>query len=183
MYPSPVNNKIEIYFSRKKLVLLLAGMVAFCAIGCWLIIQPKETISFHLIPIPAKALGITALIFFGTIGIFMARKMADNKPALTIDDLGMEDRSGILSGGYILWQDIITVSAKEIKGQKFIMIGLRDPDKYFGQKNRLSGLFLKFNRKTFKGDISISTNGLDISFDDLYTLIKDRSVNKPMQPR
>jgi hypothetical protein len=166
-------NKTEIFYSRKKLLALLAGSIIFSAIGCWMIIQPQRTFTFHFIPVPTKILGIFCILFFGAVALILFKRISGNKPAITIDELGMEYTSG-LSDEYLLWQDVHSVSIMRIKQQKFIMIELTDPEKYYRQKNQIMRFFSKFNQRIWKGHIGLSANGMEISFDDLYKLIRAR---------
>lgn len=164
---------IEILYSRKKLLALLAGSITLAAIGCWMIIQPEETFHFHFIPVPTKILGISCTLFFGATAAIMFKRISGNQPAITLDDLGMEYRSG-LSKEYLLWQDVHAVSIMRIRKQKFIMIELNDPEKYFRRKNQITQFFLKFNQRIWQGHISLSANGMETDFDDLYKLIRAR---------
>jgi len=171
---------IEIFFSRKKLIRLLAICIAFVAIGLWWIIAPPAETFTHLgIDIPLQALGWISAVFFGVILVFVSRKLFDKDPALVITDLGLEDRTSMVSGGFIMWNNIASVSILEIKKQRMLSIQLHDSRSMLqDERGMLHRIFFYLNNLFYKTHVSISANALDIDFDRLYLLVRNMAEKK-----
>jgi hypothetical protein len=167
--------KIEVKFSRKKMILLVLVSGVFILIGLWFFIDLPKDNYLDWIPVPLKLVGAISVFFFGAIFVFWFKKTFDNKPALIIDDLGLEDRSSLFSAGFILWKDLKCISILEIRKQKMIMLELNNPEQYIqNQHNFIRRLILRTNFKMFGGHLSLSPKGLDITLDQLYEVLSTR---------
>ncbi len=155
---------------------MLLGALTFVAIGLWFVIAPPTIEnSYWGNPTKIAIAGYASIIFFGLCTIFFIRKLPDNKPGLIIDDLGLVDNSSGLSGGHILWADIENISVIEIHRQKLIMLQVKNPQHYI---ERQTSLFkrkgMKLNNKIYGTPLSITANGLKISFDNLLTILTEK---------
>lgn len=124
----PYITRTEVALSKTKLSLSLLGCVAFVAIGIWLFSAAPSIAAYPIIF--CQALGIISIVFFGFIGVFIARKLQDNKPGLIIDEEGITDNSSAVAGGSIVWRDIKDIYVIEIGRQKLMMIEVVNPEKY-----------------------------------------------------
>jgi hypothetical protein len=119
-----------------------------------------------------KMVGYASIIFFGGCAFIFIRKLPDGKPGLIIDDSGLTDNSSGLSDGQILWSDIEKVSVIEISGQRIIMLKTKNPQDYI---NRQTSLFVRkgmeLNNRLYGTPLSLTANGLKISFDDLLATV------------
>ncbi|MCU0386107.1 MAG: hypothetical protein MUE38_08760 [Flavihumibacter sp.] len=168
--------QIEIPLSKKKLVLLLAGSLVFVAAGIWFLINPPK-INNALFGNPTFILviSIAAILFFGTIAVFIARKLPENKPGLIIDSLGLTDNSSGISAGQILWSDLENISVIEINRQKLILLEVKNPQDYIDrQTSGLKRKLMQLNYKSYGTPLSISSNSLQIEFNELVTLLNNR---------
>ena len=102
-------------------------------------------------------------------------KIFVNRPALILDELGFDDRSSLFSAGFVLWKDVRSVSVIVVGKQRVIMLELNNPDQYIqGQNNFIKKQILKMNFKLYGAHLGLSSNGLDITFDDLYEQLNKR---------
>jgi hypothetical protein len=165
--------RIEIPLNKSKILVMLAGALVFVAIGFWFVIAPPEIKNaFWGNPTRLKIAGYASIIFFGLCAVIFTRKLPDTKPGLIIDHLGLFDNSGGLSAGQILWEDIESISVLEIQKQKLLMIHVNNPQDYIGrQTNFLKRKGMEMNYKMYGTPVSITTNGLKISFHELFTLV------------
>ena len=119
-----------------------------------------------------KLAGYASMIFFGTCAVFIIRKLPSDKPGLIINDTGLTDNSSGLPAGQILWSDIEKVSVIEIYDQRIIMLHAKNPQDYI---DRQTSLFVRkgmeLNNRLYGTPLSLTANGLKMSFDDLLTLI------------
>src|SRR5262249_22591864 len=119
--------------------------------------------------------GVAGALFFGVCLIFIAKKLGDNSPGLLISDKGILDNASGVSAGQILWSDIEDISVIEIHSQKLIILKVKNPQEYIdkqasGFKRRL----MTMNYKMYGTPLSITSNGLKISFDELLSTLTNR---------
>jgi len=168
--------QIEIPLSKLKLSLMLAGSIAFVALGAWFIMKPKEISmqGVHASPVQIFIVGIVSILFFGLCTTFIFKKIIDNTPGLVINNNGINDNSGGTSVGLILWKDIKEIKELTVANQNFIMIIVNNPDEYINKENSfIKRKTMEINYKTYQSPISISANGLKCNFDELYKIIVD----------
>jgi hypothetical protein len=168
--------RIEIALSKSKLFLMLIGSIGFVAIGLWFVISPPTVSnSYWGNPTKLALVGYASIIFFGLCGVFILRKIPDTKAGLILDDSGLFDNSSGLSAGQILWKDIQEITVIEIHKQKLIMLHVTNPQEYIDrQKSVFTRKGMQLNYKMYGTPLSITSNGLKISFEKLLTIITDR---------
>lgn len=166
---------MEIYLSKKKVALLFIASVLFVCIGIWGIIQPEELVStIFRDPLVIRISGIVAVCFFGLGVLLTASKFFDSKPALIINESGITDNSNSASVGLIEWSDVQGIERVEILSTKILLVLIKNPNKYIARaKNTLAKKSMEANSKRYGSPISIVSNSLKISFDDLEQLIKE----------
>jgi hypothetical protein len=172
--------KIEIPLSKSKLTKLLAFSIIFLIGGLWMIIaNPQISNPVFNDPI-IKTVGGYGSAIMGFLGIyFFAKKLFDKKPGLVIDENGIYDNTSIFNFGLIPWTDISkiyerTVQTSFASKQRFVTIGLADPDKYISREtNLLKRKILAANAKNYGSPIHISTNGLKTNNNDLLKLLNE----------
>lgn len=175
------NESIEIGLSKRKIVLLLAGSLAFIAIGLWFVISPPrfENTLFDN-PLLIFATGVASTILFSIFGFIAAKKLLDNKPGLVIDKNGILDQSSGVSAGHIPWSDIQEIKITQVYNQKFIMIIVHNPNDYITrQPSVFKRKAMEINFKTYGSPISITANTLQCDFDELQALLQTHlQINK-----
>ncbi|HNF71918.1 MAG TPA: STM3941 family protein [Chitinophagaceae bacterium] len=170
------SHPIEIPLSKKKLILMLAGSLVFIAIGIWFVLKPPTiTHSFFGHPATLLATGIASILFFGLCTVFIVRKLPEQKAGLVIDHLGITDHSSGVSAGQILWSDIEQLSVLEIHRQKLIMIEVKNPQDYIDrQSSGFKKKLMQMNWKMYGTPLSITSNTLQIPFDELLQVLSKR---------
>ena len=100
------------------------------------------------------------------------RKLPGNKPGLIINQTGLIDNSGGVSAGQILWSDIEDIVVIEIQRQKLIMIHVTNPQDYIDkQVSWFKRKMMQMNYNMYGTPLSITSNALNISFDELMTTL------------
>ena len=164
---------IEIPLSKFKIIVMLLAALVFVALGCWFIIDPPIIENtFWGDPITLKVVGYALVLFFGLCVILMIRKLPGNKPGLIIDHQGLVDYSSAISAGPILWSDIEKFSAIEMHQQKLIMVYVKEPTAVISRQTCIiKRKIMQLNYDMYGTPVSITTNGLKISFDALFNLL------------
>ncbi|MFT6962096.1 MAG: hypothetical protein ACJAWV_001821 [Flammeovirgaceae bacterium] len=168
-----MNNRIEIEFSKTKILLALIGSIVFVVFGFLFILKSDMFVSSLASNMGAiKVIGFVSVTFFGFCLIIIVRKLLDNKMGLTIDENGINDNSSATSVGLINWEDILRVETLEIASTKTLIIFTDKPDKYINKaRNGFYKKTIKINHKMCDSPISITSNTLKIKHDDLEKLI------------
>ncbi|MEZ4883601.1 MAG: STM3941 family protein [Chitinophagales bacterium] len=176
---------IEIPLSKVKLSLLLLSSILFVVLSYWLLLRyinshdsffEGDSWFICIVSVLGFLMGLGGMYFF-------TKKLFDKKPGLVIDELGIIDNSGGLSIGRIYWTDIIdiyeyTVQVGIASKQRFVAITLQNPKDYIArQANPLKKKIMQSNEKYMGTPVSISANGLKISFDELLILIEEKMQN------
>jgi hypothetical protein len=174
------NYKTEILLSKAKLTKLLFFCVLFVLIGLWIIIKDIQVSNSILNNPILKKVVSYASILMGLLGIyFFTKKLLDKKPGIILNDKGIYDNTSSFNFGLIPWGDISKISEKIIQTsiflkQRFIVIGVTDPEKYITREtNFLKRKLLISNSKSQGSPIYIVTNGLVTNHKDLLKLVTE----------
>lgn len=167
---------IIIKVSKRKLALNLLGSIAFVLIGIWLLTFQPETANPVLNnPVVKYGAAIICIAFFGTIGIFLAKRLADNRPAFVIDESGITDNSSAIAAGFIPWGDITLFPITERAKKIFILIMVNNPEHYLEKrKGFLIRKSMDFNYKNYGTPLAVSTQIMQIKVGELSQLLDDK---------
>jgi hypothetical protein len=168
--------QIEIPLSKKKILLLLFGAIAFVVIGVLFLINPSIFISSIVRNTTMIFIaGLASVLFFGLCAIVAFRKLFDKKVGLVINREGIIDNSSGVSAGVVLWSDIKKIETCSVAGQKFLMIIVTNPQDYIDKvTSPLKRKAMAMNYKTYGSPISISANSLQTNFDRLHNLLTEK---------
>lgn len=151
-----------------RIVRLICGALVFVAMGAWMVGAfgaPPSTGRYS--PAMVAAIGWGSIAFFGLCAVVGIGRLFATGEELRID------RSGIRwtrwSDETVPWSAISDVTVWQFKGQKTIILHLHDPARYPGRG--ILGFTAKGNRSLTGGDIGISMNGMDRSFDEAMAAI------------
>ena len=169
-----MNDHIEIKLSKTKLIFLLIAGIAFSIIGFQVAISTEDYLSIlHNSPLIIRVPGIFAICFFGIICIFLAQKIFDNKPGLTIDQYEITNNSNATNMGLIEWNDNTGMEKKQVASTMLLIILTSKPEKYINRtKNIIAKKAMKLNDKFYGSPISITSNSLKIDFNELEKIIR-----------
>lgn len=169
-------NIIEL--SKRKLIALFIAAVGFVFFSIWFIVAPSDFVNFLTRSEKVVfTIGIIGVVFFGAIMITLFIKLFDKKPGLIIDNEGITDNSNYSSVGLIRWPEIIGIETKKVYSTRFIILQVNNPDDYIRKNRGLKKMLLKQNLAKYGTPITLTSGGLDSTFDELERLISD-SYNK-----
>jgi hypothetical protein len=163
--------EVVVPLSKVKVALHLLGAIVFVAAGIWIwwIADTQGQLSSLLM----KAVAVADVAFFGLAAIYLCVKVLDTRPGLVIDSHGIVDNSNAVAAGRIFWHDIVGLRVSESAGQRFITIEVVNAERFVTRGNRLRQMLNAANTKMTGSPINISSNSLQVKFDDLVQVLAD----------
>lgn len=147
---------------------MLFAAVGAVALGIWMIGGFGEVPSSRRYSSGFfRAIGWLCILFFGTCGLAIVKKLFDNSAQLQIGPSGI--RWSPWSDQLIPWSEIIDVTTWGHKGQRFIILHLTNADRF--PSRGLSAKLAGANRMLTGGDIHISLTGTDRTHDEALDAI------------
>ncbi|MCW1428443.1 hypothetical protein OLX23_04990 [Novosphingobium sp. JCM 18896] len=148
--------------------MLVLGSAVFVVLGLWMIgafgAQP-ETARYPASV--ASAIGWASILFFGLCGLVGLRRLFDTGEEMRIGPTGI--RWVRWSDQTIPWSQIERVSEWSFRGQRSIILHLREPAMFPGKG--ISGMLAKANRGLTGGDVALTTSATDRSHDEAMAAI------------
>lgn len=172
-YNMDSSDETVIELGRTKILLLMLGAFAFVAGGIWMLSLDDASIQSHRRfndPVYVHGLGLVAIVFFGSCGLYALKKLFDKKSALVFNSSGIVDNASSVSAGFIPWSEVVGAEVLEIQKQKLLIIKVRDPQEYIARGSSLKQKLNKANYNMVGSPISISANTLAINFSELISL-------------
>lgn len=149
--------------SRLKSAGLALGAALFVAVCLWGLgfFGPTERAMSPL-------LGWAGIAFFGLCFVVALPRVLRSGPVIRIDTTGIWWRDW--SDRTIPWSEIRAAWPGSVKGQKFLCLELRDPERY--PPRGLFRVTAGINRGMGFGDVPISTTGTNARFDALVDAVR-----------
>ena len=163
--------RIEIYTSKKKNIFLLFLTIIFFAMGLFCFLNAnglskdgKRSIVF------IEAIGIIVVVFALIALVFIIKNLLNNQWVLAIDEKALHIR--IQKYYLIPWQEIIGFQELEIKGNKSILIQVKNPETLIAnEKNFFVKKMMQWSQKMYGAPISIASSTMKISHKKLVSLL------------
>lgn len=163
-----MQNSIEISLKKGKSILLFLGCIVFVIASLFIFNLKGADAS----PFLGKGIGAIGFAFFGVAGLFFLKKLTDKKPGLTINHKGIIENTNGLSTRVVEWNDITGFKVLDVSGQRLILVMVKKSQKYIDKaSNNAQKRLLRLNDKEYGTPISITTNSLQMEFDELLALL------------
>jgi len=170
------HNTYDIHYDKGYLRLIAVGAAIFVLIGLGLILTPDSNSVTNTVGSTAWGViwGLLSMGFFGATGLDALSKLRDNRPALTIDAVGVIDNGGVNRSGRIPWEDIVQLELHRYYGQTFLSVQLREgAHDHYRAANPLRRIKVAVNRLLFKSPIHLPSSSLAIDGDSLLQRITE----------
>ncbi|MEO0895320.1 MAG: STM3941 family protein [Bacteroidota bacterium] len=153
--------RIEIYMSKSKSILLLLGCVAFLVMGVFMFLWADE--------VAYQVIGVIAIAFCSFASFIAIKRLIKSELAVIIDPkLGINIKPETTPTGFIKWEDIYGFREMKIESTRFVIILVKEPEKWIRQeKSGMRKKTLEYNLNRYNSPFNISTAGLDIKMDEL----------------
>ena len=160
-----VDDKIEIPFSKNKIILHLFGSIVLVALSIFIIVEIRSWFFIEVV-------GYCGVFFFGLAFLVLMRQLFDRRSGLIIDQNGLIDHTTYTSVGRIEWKDIVGIDTYQVESTKMIIIHTDNPEKYIKRaKNGFAAKAMRMSQSMTGSPISISSGSIKISHDDLERLL------------
>ena len=162
-------DRIEIYTSKKKSVLLVLASIAFVAIGVWMLLESDNLTGWRAKnPVFTRLMGIAAILFFG-FGIFVGiKRLIKSEIALIIDKTGLNVNPKKSLTEFIKWNEILGFEEIKIHSTKILIIVVKNPDYWLEKEtNAIRKKMMRFNINSYNSPFNIAASGIDISSNEL----------------
>lgn len=166
----------EIPRNRAKGIAIMLGALSFVALGAWMVAM-NET---HR-GIPTPVIGVAGIVFFGAAFVYGVRTLRDRRPGFVVGPDGFEDRSSAVAVGFVPWTDVRELAVMRLSGQRFIAVRVANPATYVERGSAWQRVARKANIRLCGTPITISTNTLRISTDELVQLLS-AGIRRPPSP-
>jgi len=160
--------EVVINTSAWKSILFLAGCLIFVIGGIFIIFYGKGSNS--------TPVGILSIVFFGFGFFVLLRQGLDRRPRIVIDEKGVTDRT--LGVGRIDWEDIETVQLTSVFTNNFVVLKLKNNEKYLQKLSNISKKLTKVNKDLGFGALNLNLSMLDMKPKKIYEIVRSRIADK-----
>jgi len=120
---------------------------------------------------------LVALVFYTSISLVSYLKVVFDKTAiLKLTDTAMIDNSSIFSCGEIVWEDIAGVTMKKGIHMHYLIVKLKNPEKYLPKGNFLKKYFIQNRIKKLGTPVILSETHLKCNIDVLREIILEHTL-------
>ncbi|MBP6181433.1 STM3941 family protein [Flavobacterium sp.] len=171
--------KIEIYSSKKKSLLMLIASIIFVIGGIYMFMNAENFTGYRArSPIITKGIGIMSVLFFG-LGIYVStRQLITNQLMLIIDKRGINMNPKKSLSESIEWKNIEGFSEIKIQSAKIIIIDINNSDYWIEkEENIIRKKLIKFNINNYGSPFNLSANSMQMNYTELMKTLNE-NLNK-----
>jgi hypothetical protein len=161
-----------IYPGRGKLLLLVLGCVAAILISGFIWTNGEETVY--------RIAGLAGVVFCGCASIYFLLRLTRPKPSLLINESGMVDNASALSGGFVRWDEIESISISLVGRQQFLAVNLKDPQEFLSRQPSTKAALMRMNMGLAGTPICIPRSTLPMTLEELMEAIQQKHPGIPV---
>lgn len=167
----PVGDFTAVNFSKKRLLPLLLFLIPLISLTAFAL----GYIAVNPVDATTEAWAFAILgpltLFLAWWAFMLLRRLVSDRPALSIDDEGIVHASEIVIRRRIQWREIHRF--RWVPGQPlYLAVDLSSPDEYLARHAGWRRLVELWNWKTRRHPVRINVSALDVSPDELGTLLE-----------
>ena len=155
--------------SMAKTIVLIGIAAVFVVLGFLIVGNAEELAQQKGLdsPLLGYVIGCANILFFGGGIIVLIRQLLRSGPVMEIDGRGIVWRRW--SDQMIPWDAVVRAESSSVYGQKFLCLWLYAPERY--PATSIYGRLGRLNKAMGFGDIALSTQGTDQSFERLVEVV------------
>jgi hypothetical protein len=165
------SDRLLIYPSRIKMLLVLVGSIAFVVVGIW--IGTSRVVR----PLPAWQVVIAAYVgvpFFAACGLYAIYRLLVHRPAVEIDSTGITDTASAIGVGKLTWDEVDHVVLYKYSGQSMLGIVPRDLEVFLKRQGPLRRSLTKLTLNLGCAPVNVPQVALRMKLADLAHLLHTR---------
>jgi hypothetical protein len=155
----------EIKLNKRKSVRAMMISLVFVALGIYILVIADTQSA--VASIGAMAIGIAAIVFFGTGAIIVFIKLFDNTPGIIINEEGIN----IVKEHLIRWEDITDYSTAMLRNKKLLLIYVENPEEYMSTATTLRRMAMKLTINQYKTPFGLIADRYQCSFEELKAAV------------
>ncbi|GAB3425362.1 STM3941 family protein [Niabella aquatica] len=163
---------IEVPVNKSKALKRFALFVVLLILFTLMAVQPQLFVKGHSYGF-IKVAGFIGTFVCIILTAFVAQKVFNKKPGLTIDNEGITDNSLGVMFAKVRWRDVTDITHLQNAGDHYIKITIKDPEKYMeAESHSLKRKMLEMNYNTLRTPVNIAASRLKINFDELFAIVR-----------
>ena len=176
-------DRLEIFTSKKKSILLLIVSVLFVVLGIWLLSSAEQLADArNRSALFIQIIGAASILFFGLGIIVFLLRIIKSEMALVVDAKGIHINPKKASSAIIRWSDILDFEEIKINSTPIVIVHVRDPESWVEkEKNALRRQLMKVNINQYQSPFNIAAAGLNISHSQLLESLNTYHKNFRLQ--
>jgi hypothetical protein len=165
------SDRLVIYPSRLKTLLVLVGAIAFVVVGIWIATPGVARGVAVWKVVIASYVGVP---FFTACGLYAAYRLARHRPAVEIDSTGITDAASALGAGRLTWDEVDHVVLYKYSGQSMLGIVPRDLDIFLSRQHAVRRFLTKLNLALGCAPVNVPQVALRMNVAELADLLHTR---------
>jgi hypothetical protein len=168
---SAYSDRLVIYPSRIKTLLVLLGAAAFVVACIWI---GSPGIARRVAPWEVFIASYIGVPFFAACGLYALYRLIWRRPALEIDSTGITDAASALGAGHLTWPEVDHIVLYKFYGQLMLGIHPKDPDSILSRLHPVRRSLLKLNNGLGCAPLNIPQVILPMKLSELAELLHAR---------
>jgi hypothetical protein len=163
-------NKVEIYPSRGRLVLLGFVSLLFVWLGLWMEYGSESS----TIPMWQVVVARYPSVAFFRIGlIYAAYRLMARRPALVLSLLGIIDEGSAVSAGLVRWEEIDLIFTGSIQRRSFVSMAVKTPDRFLERMGGRKAKLVRTNLGLVGAPVNIPVDALSMTVGEILRKIQE----------
>ncbi len=163
-------DKVEIFSSRGRIVLLGLVSLLFVLLGLWMGFGGEASGIFRWRVVAGSYLGVP---FFSACLCYAAYRLMARRPALVLCLKGIVDQGSAVSAGLVRWEEIERIFAGSIQRQSFVSIAVKSPDEFLARVGGVKARLMRMNIGLVGAPVNIPVDALPMTVDEVLQTIQE----------
>ena len=165
---------MQIEKNKKQAIIGLMVMSGLAVLVFWLFINFEKYIPQELFKFRITIIVVLLALFIFAFSLLL-KQIFSNKPSLILDDNGLTDNTGVLSVGFIPWENINGIKEAENSFKiKLLIILLKNPEEYISLPGKSMESSRRIQFKQFGSPVVISMKCIKIDIEKLKNIILEK---------
>jgi hypothetical protein len=158
----------------KKIRIFILGLLSFFFVALGVLFLYLASIADGDVWV-LRVVGIISIVFFGFCLLYYVYSFLSSKPALIINDEGIQDNSSYSAAGMVKWEEILDIRWVNVQRQVFLGLVTHDPLLIINRTKGFKKVMNKINQRMIETHVNIPVRILACSPDQLVNEIAARS--------